>query len=183
MPSYVLKASQDESEDLYGIYSTIVDAFTFVGTREEIHTEFTGRGRHPMEVNALIAHADALGSSCGIADDHFQIWYGWAEKTINIGEGPGSGELSRKDLVAYLRAIEAHNLDAAAALVMPDVDEDEHRVEWEAHLADLGPISPRQGSYIVDTGATTLSCACGWSWMGPSAEAETVAAEHEGATQ
>ncbi|PRY56467.1 hypothetical protein [Glycomyces artemisiae] len=127
MPSYVLKASPDESEDLYGIYSTIVDAFTFVGTREEIHTEFTGRGRHPMEVNALIAHADALGSSCGIADDQFQVWYGWAEKTVTIGEGPGCGELPRKNLSAYLRAIEAHNLDAAAALVISDQEEPDER--------------------------------------------------------
>lgn len=33
MPSFVVKAAPDE--DLYAIYSTIVDAFVFIGTRGE----------------------------------------------------------------------------------------------------------------------------------------------------
>lgn len=54
-----------------------------------------------------------------------------------------------------------------------------HLVAWEAHYHDIGPISPRQGSYKVDTGAVTLTCACGWRWDGPAAQSEGVAAAHE----
>lgn len=176
MPSFVVKAAPDE--DLYAIYSTIVDAFVFIGTRGETRQRLLYEDGINGRPDERMERADLNGTSSRIGGPDFE--YGWNDPTIAVREGPGCGELPRKDLVAYLRAIEAHNLDDAAALVMPDVDEEEHRVEWEAHLADLGPISPRQGSYIVDTGATTLTCGCGWSWMGPTAEAETVAAEHEG---
>lgn len=176
MPSFVVKAAPDE--DLYGIYSTIVDSFVFIGTRGETRQRLLYEDGINGRPDERLEHADLHGTSSRIGGPEFE--YGWNDPTIDIREGPGSGGLPRKDLSAYLTAIEAHNLDAAAALVVPDADEDEHQVAWESHLADIGPISPRQGSHMVDTGAVTLTCACGWSWMGPSTEAEAVAATHEG---
>jgi len=121
MPSYVLKASPDE--DLYGIYSTIVDAFVFIGTRGETRQHLLYEDGVNGRPDERLERADLNGTSSRIGAPDFE--YGWGEETISIGEGPGHGELHRKDLVAYLRAIEANNLETAAALVVPDTDDEE----------------------------------------------------------
>lgn len=126
MPSYVLKASPDTSEDLYCIYSTIVDAVTVIGTRGDIRQYLLHQDGVNGEPDARLARADQNGSSCLIDSDGTGVWYGWAEEFISIGEGPGDGNLPRKDLSAYLGYMEANNNEAAAALVVPDpIEEDE----------------------------------------------------------
>lgn len=121
MPNYVLKTSPDETEDLYCIYLTIVDAVTVIGTRDEIRAHLIAEGGHPMEAAGRIAHAAALGSSCNVANDDYQVWYGYLDDTITIAEGPGGcGELPRGSLAAYCRALETDDEATAARLVKPD---------------------------------------------------------------
>lgn len=130
MPSYVLKTSSDPAEDLYCIYSTVVDAVTGIGTRDEIRAHLASEGGHPMEINGRFAHADALGSSCLIAnstgDGGYQVWYGYTDDSLTIGEGPGGkGELPRGDLSAYCRALldDEGSADRAARLVIGGKDQ------------------------------------------------------------
>lgn len=115
MPSYVLKASPEE--DLYGIYSTIVDAFVFIGTRGETRQHLLYEDGVNGMPDERLERADRNGASCKIGAPDF--WYGWNDEFISIGEGPGDGNLPRKDLAAYLRYLEANNNEAAAALVVP----------------------------------------------------------------
>jgi hypothetical protein len=125
MPSYVLKASPDASEDLYCIYSTIVDAVTVIGTRGDIRQYLLHQDGVNGKPDERLERADQNGSSCLIDSDGTGVWYGWAEESISIREGPGDGELPRKDLSAYLGYMEAHNNEAAAKLVQPVVYEED----------------------------------------------------------
>lgn len=119
MPSYVLKTSPDE--DLYCIYSTVVDAITHIGDREEIRAYLLhqdGAGGKPDE---RLDRADKNGTSCLIDSGGNGAWYGWGEETIPIGEGPGGpGNLPRTDLAAYCRALLDDDEEAAARLVQSD---------------------------------------------------------------
>lgn len=122
MPSYVLKASPDTSEDLYCIYSTVVDAVTVLGTRGDIRQYLLHEDGENGKPDERLERTDRNGTSCKIGAPDF--WYGWADETIRIMEGPGGpGSLPRTHLSAYLVALEANNNEAAAKLVQPDVHE------------------------------------------------------------
>lgn len=124
MPSYVLKASPDASEDLYCIYSTVVDAVTVIGTRGDIRQYLLHQDGVNGKPDERLERADLNGTSCKIGAPDF--WYGWNDEHIPIGEGPGDGQLPRKDLSTYLGYMEANNNEAAAGLVEPDaIEEDE----------------------------------------------------------
>lgn len=123
MPSYVLKASRDE--DLYCIYSTIVDAVVLIGDREETRAYLLHQDGVNGKPDERLARADSNGTSCRIDSGGNGAWYGWGEETIPIGEGPGGpGELPRGDLAAYCRALlEDEDGSRAAAMVKPDTKE------------------------------------------------------------
>lgn len=119
----ILKASQDPAEDLYCLYSTVTDAVTVIGTRGEIRQYLIHNERPRAETDERLEYADRNGTSHRV--DTFgtgEFWFGWNVETLAIGDGPGApGELPRGDLSAYLQAIEANNLAAAAQLVRPDI--------------------------------------------------------------
>lgn len=123
MPSYVLKPSPDE--DLYCIYSTVVDAVTHIGTREEIRAYLLHQDGVNGKPDERLDRADRNGTSCLIDSDGTGAWYGWNDETIRIMEGPGGpGELSRADLSAYCHALlEDEDGTRAAALVKPFAEE------------------------------------------------------------
>jgi len=124
MPSYVLKASPDE--DLYAIYSTIVDAIVFIGPRGETRQHLLHQDGINGKPDERLARADQNGSSCLIDSDGTGVWYGWNDEAIRIMEGPGGpGRLPRANLSAYLRALEVADEATAEDLVTANTSEGE----------------------------------------------------------
>jgi hypothetical protein len=134
MPSYVVKAARDE--DLYLIWSTVVDCATYVGTRAEIaeHLWSEHRRGHPdcdpkpgSGPDARMARADKTGSS--VLEPAGA--YGWDDAAFMVMEAAPHDdhwyELPRANLAAYARALLADDEPAAHALLrrIPDEDEDE----------------------------------------------------------
>lgn len=132
MPSYVVKAAPDE--DLYLIWSTIVDCATHIGTRPEIaeHLWSEHRRGHPdcdpkpgTGPDARMARADKTGSSVIEPEGA----YGWDDDAFTVMEAaPRDGhryELPRANLAAYARALLAGDEAAAHALLRRIPDEDD----------------------------------------------------------
>jgi hypothetical protein len=124
MGNFILKASEDATEDLYCIYSTVVDAVTVLGTREEIAQYLVSEGASDFGAKLRLANTDRNGSSCLVDTGGTGVWYGWGDEFIHISEGPGNGNLPRVHLGEYLRLLEAHRGTEAAALVVPIEYED-----------------------------------------------------------
>lgn len=112
MGSCVLKANR--TDDLYCIWSSIVDAPTVVGTREEIKGELVadfapGRPRYEEELERAeqaMARADEHGSSARA------IRFGWWDDEDLLVRAPTDGMLRREDLAAFLRSFLEADEDA-----------------------------------------------------------------------
>lgn len=117
MPRHILKDRPDV--DWYVMWSTIVDAPVFAGTRAEFETEY---GRSESAASERFDRADATGTSFIGGEG------GWYDDTIivaNLPEGgPEAGEIARTSLRAFVEALdEGRNVDALA-LVIPFEPED-----------------------------------------------------------
>jgi hypothetical protein len=111
MPSFIVKASPDE--DWYCRWSTIVDAPTYWGSREEL----TSAAWQPEEVAAeRFERADANGTSAcipGVPAD--EQWFGWNDGDFILMEaGPDYPEgedgcwlLPRANLRAFCEGLDA----------------------------------------------------------------------------
>jgi len=153
MGDFILKASPDE--DLYLIWSTVVDAPTWVfGSSDEIadHLWAEWRRQHPdcspkpgTGPAARLARADIHGSS--MIDPQIG---GWGDESLLLGNGtPDDGwwyELPRTNLTAYARAL--LDQDEAAALVQlrrtTRID-DEDAADGEDTLHDHADYAHRKG--------------------------------------
>ena len=82
MPTYVIKAEPDV--DLYVLWSTVVEAPTFTGTRAEVtqHLIWLTDNEQAKQIEARFDRADARGSS-GIPPFDYGTWEG----------DPGDGDL------------------------------------------------------------------------------------------
>lgn len=82
MPTFIVKAEPDT--DLYVLWSTVVDAPTFTGTRAEVtqHLAWQDGNRSAQQIEQRFARADAHGSS-GIPPFNYGTWDG----------DPGDGDL------------------------------------------------------------------------------------------
>lgn len=80
MPTFIVKPKADE--DFYVAWSTIVDAPTTYGTREEI-----SRDPHARASAERLARADEYGTSMMCpALPRDEQWFGWHDDSFLVGE-------------------------------------------------------------------------------------------------
>jgi hypothetical protein len=131
MPSFLVKASPDE--DWYCRWSTIVDAPTAWGSREQM----TREAHDPREVAPeRFERADRNGTSAMIpGTPDAEQWFGWSDGEFILAEaGPdyregGSWMLPRANLRAFCEALEADQ-DTTPLCV------------WEQHEDDDTTVNP-----------------------------------------
>ena len=123
MSRYVLKADPDQ--DLYGIWSTVVDNVALAGTRA--HLAATGVDAERID------RADAHGTSARERTDDGELLRpgGWDAAGLLVREQPyapcdgyGEGWLPRERLAAFLQAFRRCDDRAAGALLDPLPDDD-----------------------------------------------------------
>lgn len=117
MPRFIMKDRPDA--DWYVMWSTIVDAPVFAGTRAEFWTEFGAEGA----ACERFERADATGTS--LIDGEVGGWDDESILVANLPEGgPDEGNIARRDLRAFVEAIAGGRNAEALAFVQAFPDED-----------------------------------------------------------
>lgn len=113
MPSYIIKPEPDE--DLYVLWSDVVEAPVIIGTRAEVTRVLQSWGRPAEAERDRFDRADRHGSSAMWPKTDRPI-YGWDDAAGFIAEQ--RGVLRRGDLTVYAR-LRLANDPAAFELLQP----------------------------------------------------------------
>lgn len=127
MAHYIIKAAPDT--DLYGLFSTVVDGFIFIGSRDDVVTYLSTPTEHhgtpplagPCSVAERLARADQVGT-CVLPDGTGKGGFGDTDLMI---ARDGLHTLPRDRLKDYLTALRDGNDEAAKAMLTPIVWNDE----------------------------------------------------------
>lgn len=119
MPQYVVKVTPDD--DLYVMWSTVVDAPAVWGTRDEIAEHLLRRDEKKPEfakpeIEDRMARADLYGTSS------FQGDYGWDDDCFMYHQ---SGWFPRSRLTAFLASFDPETQSFNEDLLEPFEDDDE----------------------------------------------------------
>lgn len=97
----------DREQDLYAVYSSVVDSVIFYGTREEMIAESKEEYGRSGESNCLQAldRADEYGTSARDGGGKWPHTGAWEDEELLIMEGGGPGYLRRTDLQAYCELV------------------------------------------------------------------------------
>jgi hypothetical protein len=128
MPQFVLKTKPEDGEGdpaLWVVWSTVVDAITAVGTKDEIRDLLIEDEIKMFEkqLDMRLARAEKIGTSA-MGPGEIPTG-GWHDTDLIVMEGPGGrGDLGRAKLHEYAKAVMEDREDDAAAMVIPFEEEE-----------------------------------------------------------